>query len=113
MQRLNFLWVRALRLPWGRLHKSSCAGPRLPACLPAWPVHILPLSQPLPATWAACPGPQPAASSITGAGESLGWKSWPTLPSLGRAPSSFRCPKQNRLSLFPPSGSGPWLVAAF
>lgn len=32
VQRLNFLWVRAL--PWGRLHKSSCAGPRLPACLP-------------------------------------------------------------------------------
>lgn len=63
----------------------------LPACLPAWPVHILPLSQPLTATWAACPGSQPAASSITGAGESLGWKSWPTLPSLGRAPSSFRC----------------------
>lgn len=47
-RQLNFLWVRALCLPWGRLHKSSCAGPRLPACLacahpasfPAFACHL-------------------------------------------------------------------------
>lgn len=32
-QQLDFLWVRALRPPWGRLHKPSCAGLGLPACL--------------------------------------------------------------------------------
>lgn len=87
---LHFLWVGALRLPAeGEVAQTFLCRPQA-ACLPSWPVHILPLSRSLPATWAACPGPLPV-SSITEAGKGLGWISWSTLPSLGRAPSSFRC----------------------
>lgn len=48
-QQLHFLWVRVVRLPWGRLHKPSCAGLRLllaclacahPAFLPASACHL-------------------------------------------------------------------------